>query len=105
MWARQQNIGNEYGDGSFHADDSVNRQTLVSFMYRAAGKPNVTLPKYSPFTDVRAGSNIYYRDMVWAQQKGVVLDAQSKEFNPRAQVSRAEAAQFLYQYANATRTR
>ena len=52
-----------------------------------------------------AGSNIYYRDMVWAQQKGVVLDAQSKEFNPRAQVSRAEAAQFLYQYANATRTR
>ena len=74
-------------------------------MYRAAGKPNVTLPKYSPFTDVRAGSNIYYRDMVWAQQKGVVLDAQSKEFNPRAQVSRAEAAQFLYQYANATRTR
>ena len=105
VWARQQNIGNEYGDGSFHADDSVNRQTLVSFMYRAAGKPNVTLPKYSPFTDVRAGSNIYYRDMVWAQQKGVVLDAQSKEFNPRAQVSRAEAAQFLYQYANATRTR
>ena len=72
VWARQQGITFGWSDGKFHADADISNATVAAFTYRAAGSPAVKGD--SPYSDV-APSSAFYREILWAQQNKVVLNA------------------------------
>ena len=72
VWARQKGITFGWSDGKFHAEAGVSNATVAAFTYRAAGSPAVKGD--SPYSDVAPGS-AFYREILWAQQNKVVLNA------------------------------
>ena len=72
VWARQKGITFGWSDGKFHADAGISNATVAAFTYRAAGSPAVKGD--SPYSDVAPGS-AFYREILWAQQNKVVLNA------------------------------
>ena len=86
VWARQKGITFGWSDGKFHADAGISNATVAAFAYRAAGSPAVT--GNSPYSDVAPGS-AFYREILWAQQNKVVLNA-SGAFDAQHMVTHGE---------------
>ena len=86
VWARQKGITFGWSDGKFHADAGISNATVAAFTYRAAGSPAVT--GNSPYSDVAPGS-AFYREILWAQQNKVVLNA-SGAFDAQHMVTHGE---------------
>ncbi|MCW1805172.1 S-layer homology domain-containing protein [Brachybacterium squillarum] len=82
--------------------NSVNRDAMAAFLYRMAGSPKVTLPKTSPFTDVKPAQE-HYTAIIWAYQEGITTGWVSKDgtrqFRPTTPINRDAMAAFLYRYA------
>lgn len=94
VWARQKGITFGWSDGKFHAEAGVSNATVAAFAYRAAGSPAVT--GTSSYKDVTPGS-AFYREILWAQQNKVVLNA-SGVFDAQHMVTRAELATLIAAY-------
>ena len=86
VWARQKGITFGWSDGKFHADAGISNATVAAFTYRAAGSP--TVKGDSPYSDVAPGS-AFYREILWAQQNKVVLNA-SGAFDAQHMVTHGE---------------
>ena len=86
VWARQKGITFGWSDGKFHADAGISNATVAAFTYRAAGSPAVKGD--SPYSDVAPGS-AFYREILWAQQNKVVLNA-SGTFDAQHMVTHGE---------------
>ena len=86
VWARQKGITFGWSDGKFHADAGISNATVAAFAYRAAGSPAVMGD--SPYSDVAPGS-AFYREILWAQQNKVVLNA-SGAFDAQHMVTHGE---------------
>ena len=86
VWARQKGITFGWSDGKFHADAGISNATVAAFTYRAAGSPAVKGD--SPYSDVAPGS-AFYREILWAQQNKVVLNA-SGAFDAQHMVTQGE---------------
>ena len=86
VWARQKGITFGWSDGKFHADAGISNATVAAFAYRAAGSPAVKGD--SPYSDVAPGS-AFYREILWAQQNKVVLNA-SGAFDAQHMVTHGE---------------
>ena len=86
VWARQKGITFGWSDGKFHADAGISNATVAAFTYRAAGSPAVQ--GNSPYSDVAPGS-AFYREILWAQQNKVVLNA-SGAFDAQHMVTQGE---------------
>ncbi|WP_304193613.1 gluconolactonase [Rothia mucilaginosa] len=86
VWARQKGITFGWSDGKFHADAGISNATVAAFTYRAAGSPAVMGD--SPYSDVAPGS-AFYREILWAQQNKVVLNA-SGAFDAQHMVTHGE---------------
>ncbi|MEE1650753.1 S-layer homology domain-containing protein [Brachybacterium sp. J144] len=79
----------------------VNRDAMAAFLYRMAGSPKVTLPKSSPFTDVKP-SQEHYTAIIWAYQEGITTGwtvKGTREFRPTTPINRDAMAAFLYRFA------
>ena len=94
VWARQKGITFGWSDGKFHADAGVSNPTVAAFTYRAAGSPAVT--GTSSYKDVTPGS-AFYREILWAQQNKVVLNANGT-FDAQHMVTKAELATLIAAY-------
>lgn len=94
VWARQKGITFGWSDGKFHADAGVSNATVAAFTYRAAGSPAVT--GTSSYKDVAPGS-AFYREILWAQQNKVVLNANGT-FDAQHMVTKAELATLIAAY-------
>ena len=94
VWARQKGITFGWSDGKFHADAGISNATVAAFAYRAAGSPAVT--GNSPYSDVAPGS-AFYREILWAQQNKVVLNANGT-FDAQHMVTKAELATLIEAY-------
>lgn len=94
VWARQKSITFGWSDGKFHAEAGVSNATVAAFAYRAVGSPAVT--GTSSYKDVTPGS-AFYREILWAQQNKVVLNA-SGVFDAQHMVTRAELATLIAAY-------
>jgi hypothetical protein len=77
----------------FGVNTPVTRGQFVTWLYRAAGEPEVTAA--SDFSDV--ASNAYYAKAVaWGVQNGIVKGTSATTFSPEQIVTRAQAVSFLY---------
>ena len=100
-WAVAQGItnGKDAAD-TFKPNDVCTRAEAVTFLYRAAGAPDVALS--SQFKDV-AGDAYYAKAVAWAVANGITngKDA-ANTFCPTDTCSRAEIVTFLARYEKAT---
>ena len=96
-------VGRGITDGTdtyhFSPGQSCNRVQMVTFMWRAAGRPS-TAGMADPFYDVSPSmGNDFYNAILWANAKGITNgDGSTTRFNPYKTVTRAEAVTFLWRY-------
>lgn len=83
------------GDDLFAPNNTLNRATVVTVLYRLVGCPQVS--GSNPFTDVPEGA--WYTDAVnWASEAGVVKGYGNGIFAPGRAVSRQELAAMFYRF-------
>ena len=99
MWAVENNITGGLTPDSFGPNATCTRAQVVTFLYAAAGKPQMDAAE-SPFTDVMSG-DWYLNPVLWAVEKGVTSGLTPDTFGPNNTCTRAQVVTFLY--ANETK--
>ena len=69
-WALANGITDGISDNQFGSANSVTRAQAVTFLWRAAGKPEPN-SMTSTFNDVKDTSAWYYKAVLWAAEKGI----------------------------------
>lgn len=95
LWAVQQGITGGTSATTFSPNNPCTRAQIVTFLYRAAGSPDVT--GENPFTDVAEGA-YYYSAVLWAVQNGITGGTTDTTFSPDNACTRAQAVTFLHRY-------
>ena len=97
-WAYTANpqITNGTSDTTFSPDGVVTRGEAVTFLWRAAGKPNPGTS--NPFTDVKS-DKFYYNAVLWAVKMGITNGTSDTTFSPNEPVTRAQMLTLLWRYA------
>ncbi len=93
-WAVVQKITNGKDETHFDPKGVCTRAEAVTFLYRAAGEPEVTTAK-NPFSDVKE-SDYYYNAVLWAVETGVTNGTSETTFSPKANCTRAQIVTFLF---------
>ena len=95
LWAVENGITNGTSATTFSPDATMTRDQFVTFLWRVAGSPKMTLA--SPFSDVAAGQ--YYTDaVIWAVKNGIANGTGDGYFSPGMGCSRGQTVTFLYRY-------
>ena len=96
LWAVANNVTNGTSDSTFSPDEGCTRAQVVTFLWRAAGKPDPASSE-SPFSDVKEGA-YYYNAVLWAVEKGITNGTSDKTFSPDETCTRAQIVTFLWRY-------
>ena len=99
MWAVKMGITTGYTDEIFAPDDSCTRAHVVTFLWRAAGKP---APKSNnmPFVDVP--DDYYTEAVIWAAENEIIFGTgDGTTFEPHRACTRAEIVTMLSRYLDA----
>ncbi len=92
-WAVENGITEGVGNNKFDPEGKCTRGQVVTFLWRAAGKP--TSSANVSFTDVKAGS-YYYEAVKWAVANGITQGVGGNRFDPEGQCTRAQVVTFLH---------
>jgi hypothetical protein len=93
-WAVDEGITSGTSATEFSPYESCLRSQVVTFLWRAAGKPAPT-SQNNPFVDVKPG-DYYYDAVLWAVEKGITTGIDSTHFDPNAVCNRSQVVTFLY---------
>ncbi|MDF1706041.1 MAG: S-layer homology domain-containing protein [Aeromicrobium sp.] len=103
VWLASTGITTGYDDGTFRPTGIAQREQIAAFLYRLAGRPEVTLPSTSPFTDVPTTAH-FYREIVWLASTGITTGYDDGTFRPTGIAQREQIAAFLYRRASQPET-
>ena len=93
MWALDQKVTTGKTANTFGSNDTCTRAEAVTFLWRAAGSPDVS--GETGFSDVK--SDAYYaKAVIWAAQNGITTGMGDGTFRPNQSCSRAEIVTFLW---------
>lgn len=102
-WASSLGITNGVSETEFAPNDPVNREQLVTFLWRYAELVDGAAVHYQgDLSDYADGTSVsgYAKDaMVWATEKGLVVGRDSSTLAPLAIATRAELVTVLMRYA------
>ena len=94
-WLVAHGIANGYPDGTFRPGETISREAMAAFLYRASGSPAFTPPATSPFTDVTT-AHPFYREITWLRATGITTGWPDGTFRPGQAIARDAMAAFLY---------
>lgn len=94
-WMQQSGITTGWEDGTFRPYDSVSREAMAAFFYRAAGSPQFEAPAVSPFKDV-ASTSPFYKEIAWMSSAKLSTGWADGNYRPYDEVSREATAAFFY---------
>lgn len=95
-WAANSGLVNGYNAQTFGPDDTLQREQILSILWRADGGEQVSGVEL-PYADSNALS-AYANDAVnWAYEKGIIDDERTM-LHPQGEVTRADMAVLLYRY-------
>lgn len=95
LWAVENGITAGTSDDAFSPEGQVIRSQIMTFQWRAAGKPLST--KRNPFTDV--DSSDYFADAVdWAVEQSITKGTSKTTFGSAAPSTRAQTITMLYNH-------
>lgn len=97
-WGCRNNALYGYGDGNFGPQDPITREQLAALLWRYAGRPQTDVQ--SNFSDAAEVSDYAKQALCWASQHGIIAGYPDGAFRPRANATRAEAAQMIMRYFN-----
>ena len=98
LWAVEKGITTGVSETTFAPGREVTRAEVVTFLWRAAGSPDVE--GSNPFTDVNEADHAaFYKAILWALEKGITTGKTATTFDPLATCTRAEALTFLWRAA------
>lgn len=97
LWAHQNGIAKGYADGTFGTDRNCTRGHAMMFLWRVAGKPDIKVPKVSPFKDISV-SHPYYQAVCWGSSAGVTKGFSDGTFGTSQFCTRGQIATFLYRH-------
>ena len=95
-WAVENGITSGVDSTHFAPNDSCLRSQVVSFLWRAAGRPVVEAS--NPFVDVKP-TDYYYNAVLWAVDQGIVFGVDSTHFAPNDTCNRSQVVTFLWRAA------
>ena len=98
LWALEKGITTGATETTFNPGGDLLRAQFVTFLWRAAGKPEPTSSS-NPFTDV-TGNDFFYKAVLWAVEKGITNGISETEFGAYQTTNRAQAVTFLWRYLN-----
>ncbi len=101
MWAYKSKITTGVTETTFVPKDNCTRAQIVTFLYRAAGSPEVAENVTNPFTDVSKDS-VYYNAIMWAVEKKITTGVTATTFEPNSPCNRAQIVTFLYREAGSS---
>ena len=96
LWAVANNVTNGTSDSTFSPDEGCTRAQVVTFLWRAAGKPDPASSE-SPFSDVKEGA-YYFNAVLWAVETGITNGTSDTTFSPDETCTRAQIVTFLWRY-------
>ena len=96
LWAVEKDITMGTSATTFSPSDTVSRGQVVTFLWRAAGRPDPTTGENS-FTDI-SPSEYYYVAVLWAVDKGVTNGTAPNTFAPASGCTRGQIVTFLHRY-------
>lgn len=102
MWAyyNTPQVTNGKDESHFAPKASCTRAQVVTFLWRAAGRPAPS-GSVQQFSDVpKTNSYAYcYDAILWAVENGITKGTDATHFSPNATVTRAQFVTFLWRYA------
>lgn len=102
MWAyyNTPQVTNGKDESHFAPKASCTRAQVVTFLWRAAGRPEPN-GSVKQFSDVpKTNSYAYcYDAILWAVENGITKGTDATHFSPNATVTRAQFVTFLWRYA------
>lgn len=95
IWAAKEEITTGKTADTFGINEGCTRAQIVTFLYRAAGSPEVKADTVNPFTDVSKDS-VYYNAILWAVENGITKGTTDTTFDPNAVCTRGQIVTFLF---------
>lgn len=95
IWAVNAGITSGMDETHFGPDRICSRAQVVTFLWRAAGKPGCSIE--NPFADVPADS-YYEQAVLWAYEAGITTGTDAAHFSPSAPCTRAQVVTFLHRF-------
>lgn len=93
-WCFRNNITNGTSETTFSPADSCTRGQVVTFLWRAMGKPE-PVSTVNPFTDVKE-DDYFYKPVLWAVEQGITNGTSETSFSPKQTCSYAHILTFLW---------
>lgn len=97
LWAANTGVTAGIGDGKFGVSQNCTRSQLITFLWNAVGKPEVSTD--ITFSDVKE-SDYYYKAVLWAASTGVTAGSGNGRFGSDDACLRCQAMTFLYKSYN-----
>ncbi len=101
-WAVENGVTTGTTPTTFEPNGICSRGEFVTFLYRAAGKPEANI--YAMFTDVEEG-RYYEKPVSWAVENGVTTGTTPVTFSPGDVCTRGHVVTFLYRWATGTKVK
>ncbi len=92
LWAAEKEITTGMDDSHFAPNGNCTRAQIVTFLWRAAGSPEVTTDE--AFSDV-ASDSYYAKAVAWAVANGITTGTEADKFSPDDTCTRAQSVTFL----------
>ena len=99
-WAVEQGVTTGTSDTTFSPNSGCTRAQVVTFLWRAAGKPEPSSTK-NPFADVKSDA-YYYKAVLWAVEQGITKGTSESKFSPDAVCTRAQIVTFLWRFSGSS---
>ena len=93
-WAVDNEITTGTSPTTFSPGAGCTRAQVVTFLWRAAGKPEPTKTD-NPFNDVKPDA-YYYKAVLWAVEKGITTGTSATTFRPDQTCTRGQIVTFLW---------
>ena len=103
-WALENGITTGTSNTTFEPNNACTRGQIVTFLYRAAGEPEVNTENAPKFKDVKK-SMYYYKAVLWAASEGITTgytDSSGKptgKFGPDDPCTRGQIVTFMWRAA------
>lgn len=94
LWALKEEVTSGLTSNIFGPEESCTRGQVVTFLWRAMGRPEVDNVK-NPFLDVNS-SQYYYKAILWAVENGITSGLTPTTFGPEETVTRGQFVTFLH---------
>lgn len=96
-WLAATGVTTGYKDGTFRPYDSINRDAMAAFLWRMAGKPEVSEEWLNKFNDI--SDNPFRKAIAWAASVGITTGYRDGGYHPLEPVHRDAMAAFLHRFS------